>query len=474
MRILLINPPHSFSRYNPLAGAGMALPPLGLLYIAAYLRKELPEAELKVIDCPALKLSAEDFEAEVKAFRPDLAGVTVYTGTFTSSANAAAAIKKIFPHCFVAAGGPHATARPAQCLEKEGFDAVIAGEGERAFAELAVRLAKGLGPDGIGGLVLKKRSGSGETAARYAPLDLDTLPMPARDLVDLKLYRPAIFGYKRFPVTSMVTSRGCPFTCGFCSKSVFGDQYRAQSPERTLGEILWLIKDYGIREISFQDDTFTLDRERVMKLCALIKENGLNLTWSCMTRVDLVDGELLKKMREIGCVSIAFGIDGASDGACGLMGKGFKMSRAREAVLAARNTGIETRGYYVFGYPGETPVSMKAALKNIMEIDTDHVFFAFAHPFFDTRLYAEAKERDLLLAGDDELCDSYDNTQPLIKVRGAESSDLLKFCRRAYLRYYLRPSRLFNIITSVRSAGDLAGRLKALGNLLKKPEARSQ
>ena len=464
MKVLLVNPPHSFSRYNPLAGAGMALPPLGLLYIAAYLRKEMPEAVIKVIDCPARKLSAEDFEAEVKAFRPDMAGVTVYTGTFTSSSNTAAAIKKIFPHCFVAAGGPHATARPAQCLEKEGFDAVIAGEGERAFAELAARLEKGLELAGIGGLILKRND---PAAARYAPLDLNALPMPARDLVDLKLYRPATFGYKRLPVTSMVTSRGCPFNCGFCSKSVFGDQYRAQSPERTLEEIRLLIKNYGIREISFQDDTFTLDRERVIKLCALIKEKGLDLTWSCMTRVDLADGELLKKMKESGCVSIAFGIDGASDAACGLMGKGFQVSRAREAVLAARKEGIETRGYYMFGYPGETPASMETALKNIMEIDTDHVFFAFAHPFFDTRLYAEAKEKNLLLADDNELCDSYDNTQVLIKVPGARAEDLLMFCRRAYLRYYLRPSRLFNIITSVRSAGDLAGRLKALGNLLK-------
>jgi len=464
MRVLLVNPPHTFSRHNPLAGAGMSLPPLGLLYIAASLRKELPSAEIKVLDLPAGKLSAKDLESEVRSFKPNLAGITVYTGTFTSAANAASLIKKICPVCFVVAGGPHATARPAQCLEKDGFDAVIAGEGERAFAELAARLDKGLGPAGVGGLTLKK---GGSSADRYAPADLNALPMPARDLVDLKLYRPAVFGYKRLPVTSMVTSRGCPFSCRFCSKSVFGSAYRAQAPEKTLEEISFLIKNYGIKEISFQDDTFTFDRERVLKLCALIKENGLDLTWSCMTRVDLVDAELLKAMKQSGCVSIAFGIDGASDLACGRMNKGFGADKARSAVAEARKAKIETRGYYVFGYPGETPASMEEALRNIIAIDTDHVFFAFAHPFFDTELYAEAGEKGLLKASDAELCDSYDNTQPLITVPGMEPAELVRFYKRAYLKYYFRPGRLFNRITSVQSAADLADRMKALVNFLK-------
>ena len=464
MKVLLVNPPHSLSVHNPLAGAGLSLPPLGLLYIAAYLRKELPSAEIKVLDCPAVKLSAEELEAEVSAYKPDLAGITVYTGTFTSAAAAASSIKKIRPACFVAAGGPHATERPAQCLESGAFDAVIAGEGERPFAELAAKLEKGLAPEGIGGLISKK---GGAAAARYAPLDLNAIPAPARDLVDLKIYRPAVFGYKRLPVTSMVTSRGCPFSCRFCSKSVFGSVYRAQAPERTLEEILSLIKNCGIKEISFQDDTFTLDKERVLKLCALIKERGPDLTWSCMTRVDLVDAGLLEKMKESGCVSIAFGIDGASDRACGLMNKGFAVDRARIAVEAARKAKIETRGYYVFGYPGETPESLEEALKNIMEIGTDHVFFAFAHPFFGTELYSEAREKGLLKASDEELCDSCDNTRPLITVPGVSPAELVRFYKRAYLKYYFRPGRMFNRITSVQNAADLAARLRALVKFLK-------
>lgn len=142
MKVLLVNPPHALSAHNPLASSGLALPPLGLLYIAAFLRKEMPAAEIKVIDWPGRGLSAGAFEAELAAFKPDLAGVTVYTGAFTSAMTVSRTIKKICPACFIVAGGHHATARPLQCLEKGSFDAVVSGEGERVFSKLALKLKK--------------------------------------------------------------------------------------------------------------------------------------------------------------------------------------------------------------------------------------------------------------------------------------------------------------------------------------------
>lgn len=453
MKVLLVNPPHSFSPENPLAGAGLCLPPLGLLGIAAFLREGVPGVEIKIIDWPGAKMNAETFGSEVSAFGPDIAGVSVYAGTFTASVSAAAAIKKLRPGCFVAAGGHHATSRPEQCLEK-GFDAVVIGEGEKTFCELVKKISAGASPAGLPGLFLKP----GEALARPEPLDIDSLPFPARDLLDLSVYRPALFGYRRLPVTSMVTSRGCPYSCGFCSKSVFGSVCRAQSPARVLAEIKELAAR-GIREITFQDDTFTLDRERIIKLCALMKENGPDLTWSCMTRVDLVDPELLAAMKGAGCFSIAFGIDGSGDGSCGLMKKGFDLNRAKKAVAEARAAGIETRGYYIFGYPGETLTSMEASLARILEIDTDHVFFAFAHPFFDTDLYREAKEKGLLELTEEELLDAHDNSEPLIKVPGATREALKKFYKRAYLEYYLRPGPLLRRLSTARG---LADSLKAL------------
>ncbi|MDD2805040.1 MAG: cobalamin-dependent protein [Elusimicrobiales bacterium] len=450
MKALLVNPPHSFSPENPLRGAGLALPPLGLLSVAAYLRREMPGAKVKVLDCPGAGLGLAAFEREVAAFAPDLAGVSVHAGTFSASLAAAAAVKKLRPSCFTVAGGHHASARPSQCLH--GFDGAVVGEGEETFSKLAKRLAAGRELAGLAGLALKP----GDEPARPAPLDPDSLPFPARDLVDLSLYRPSLFAYRRRPVTSMVTSRGCPYACGFCSKSVFGAAYRAQSPERVHAEMTELAGRYGVKEVSFQDDTFTADRARTLRLCALLKKSPLDLTWSCMTRVDLVDPELLRAMKGAGCFSIAFGVDGAGDASCGLMGKGFDSARAKAAVAAARAAGLETRAYYIFGYPGETRATLAAAPAKMAEVDADHVFIAFAHPFFDTPLYAEARARGLLAVSDEELLDSHDNTAPLVNVPGLTLRQQAKFAKRAYLSYYLRPASLARRLASPRALADSA------------------
>lgn len=453
MKVLLVNPPHSFSRANPLGGAGLRLPPLGLLGLAAYLRREMPGTGIKVLDCAGSGMTLEELRREAAAFGPQLAGVSVYTGTFTASAAAASVIRKACPSCWLMAGGPHASARPADCLRD--FDGAAVGEGETVLLGAARALAAKASPAGVPGLATPGRP----EPPRPAPLDADSLPFPARDLVDLSIYRPALFGYRRLPALSMVTSRGCPYRCGFCSKSVFGSTYRAQSPERVLAEMKDAAARFGAREITFQDDTFTADRGRVMGLCSLLKEARLDLTWSCMTRVDLVDPELLAAMKEAGCFSVAFGIDGGSDGACGLMRKGFDTARAAAAAAAARAAGIETRGYYILGYPGETAATLEASFGRIKAIGTDHVFFAFAHPFFGTDLYREAREKGLLEVSDEELLDAHDNAEPLVKVPGMTKEGLLRFCRRAYLRYYLRPASLLRRLSSPRAVADS---LKAL------------
>lgn len=448
MKVLLVNPPHAFSPENPLGGAGLCLPPLGLLSVAAYLRAAVPGLALRVLDCPASGLSVEALEREAAAFAPDLAGFSVHTGTFTASLAAAAAVKKAAPSCYTVAGGHHASVRPVQCLK--GFDAAVVGEGEKTFAELAKRLAGGSPPGGLPGLV---RSPA-DPPSRPEPLDIDALPFPARDLVDLSAYRPSLFAYSRLPVTSMVTSRGCPYACGFCSKSVFGSSLRAQSAGRVLAEMRYLAENRGVREITFQDDTFTADRERVLRLCALLREARLGLTWSCMTRVDLVDPELLGAMRAAGCFSVAFGVDGADDSACGLMGKGFDAARAAGAVRAARAAGLETRAYFILGYPGETRETMEAAPDRIRAVDADHIFIAFAHPFFDTPLYREAKARGLLAVSDEELLDAHDNSVPLVNVPGMTLEEQAAVARRAYLRHYLRPASLARRLSTPRGLAD--------------------
>ncbi len=440
MRILLVNPPHGFSAHNPFRKAGLKLPPLGLLYVAASLRAGLPGAVVEVLDAPALGLTAGDIGREAAAFRPNLAGFTFYTGNLSNSKAAARAVKAAVPGVFIAAGGPHATLRPDTCLDTA--DAAIAGEGELPFLELARALQAGASLDQVPSLARL----DGKTLKRSAPAappNLDQLPPPARDLVDLRLYKPSPAGYLRRPVTTMVTSRGCPFNCAFCSK-ISGTAHRAQSPAVTLAEIRSLVSVYGIREISFQDDVFTLDRARVMALCALLKEAALDLTWSCMTRADLVDAELLAAMRGAGCFSIAYGVDAALPESAWAMNKGYKPGAPgpAEAVRLTKAAGLETRAYYLLGWPGEDRAFLDKTLAEVKRIDADFVFFAVPHPFPGTALMEKAAKEGLLLADEAALFDAADNTEPLVKPCGFTPGELIEYIRGAYKGYYLRPGYL--------------------------------
>lgn len=448
MRVLLINPPHGFNDSNPFKRAGLKLPPLGLLHIASALRAGLPGTEIKVLDAPALGLTAVDIGEAAAAFKPDLAGITFYTGNVSNSLAAAIAVKAAVPGVFVAAGGPHATLLPEPCLA--AADAVITGEGELPFLDLALALRDSEPLSRIPSLVFREAGRVVRNPPAAGP-DLDGLPPPARDLVDLKIYRPSPAGYLRLPMTTMHTSRGCPFACAFCSK-ILGGEHRFQSPEKTLAEIRSLVSAYGIKEVSFQDDVFTLNRERVMKLCSLITEARLDLTWSCMTRVDLVDAELLGAMRAAGCFSIAYGVDAVLPDSVWAMNKGYKPAGpgAAEAVRLTKAAGMETRAYYLLGWPGDTRQSMDRALAEIRRIDADFVFFALPHPFPGTALYERARREGLLLLDEAGLFDAADNVEPLIRLDDFTPAELIKYLRRAYRGYYLRPGYLAGRLFSTR------------------------
>ncbi|MFA6030853.1 MAG: radical SAM protein [Elusimicrobiota bacterium] len=452
MKVLLVNPPHRFARGNPFARAGLALPPLGLLHVAARLRESRPGVRVAVLDAPALRLEGAAFERALAAAEPDLAGVSVYTGNYSSATAAGRALKRLFPSCRTVAGGPHASLRPEETLAEGGFDAVVLGEGEETFARLAAAWGDGGDPSAVPNLVLP---GPRRTAADPAPLDLDRLPPPARDLLDPAPYRPSHGGYRRLPVASLVSSRGCPYACRFCSKAVFGARWRAQSPERTFSELRTLA-DEGWREASFQDDVFTFDRERTLRLCARLGSARLDLTWTCMTRVDRVDAELLRAMAAAGCVSIAYGMESGDPEVLARMGKGLRPEDARAALAWTRAAGIESRAYYVLGHPGESEASLRRTVEEAVRADPDFVFFSFAFPIPGTPLYDEARAAGLLLRDGRELYDTADFTEPVLRVGAWGPAELNAFVRKAYRRFYLRPRCVLRRLAALRSPSELA------------------
>jgi radical SAM superfamily enzyme YgiQ (UPF0313 family) len=412
--------------------------------------------DVQVLDAPAHGLDLDGFAEKLSAYRPDIVGLTTYTTTFTHAMAAAGKVKEAFPRSLVVTGGPHPSVRPEECLASPAVDVAVRGEGEETFRRLVECVAAGGDLNGVPNLVYKRNGEAVATAVEPQFHDPEALPFPARDLVDMRLYRPAHGAFRRLPATNMITSRGCPFQCSFCSKSISGSHYRAQSPGKTVQEIEALVRDYGIREVSFSDDVFTFDRRRTEALCGLLAERRLDITWSCSTRANLVSPELLVSMRKAGCVSVGYGIEAGDPEVLARVHKGLSLDKARDAIRWTREAGLESRAFYIFGFPGETRATLQKTLDVALELDADFVIFNLTIPLPGAPLYDEAKSQGLLLYDGVELYNRADGPHPLIRLEGVSEEELARFYRRAYRRYYLRPSYMLRQVLKVRSPSGLA------------------
>jgi len=455
MNVLLIYPPFLLPGDSPSSKTGAVLPPLGLLSIAAYLREQCPEVGVSMLDSPAYKLNFESFEKKLKEFSPDVVGMSVYTMTLSTAIEAARIVKNLFPRCRVVVGGSHASVLPEECLLSPYVDVAVLGEGERVFAELikCLRL-KGRIAD-VANIAYKEDGSVRYTKKMSAPLNLDDLPLPARDLVDMKLYHPAEGSYRRLPATNMVTSRGCPFSCSFCSKEIFGGQFRAQSPARILHEIGALYDQFNIREVIFNDDVFTLDKKRTESLCDLLQQRRREFSWCCSTRVNLVDQHLLDTMRRSGCFSIGYGIEVGDAVVQEKIQKGFSFQQARDAVRWTKQAGIEVRAFFILGYPGETKETIQRTIDFSLELDADFVIYNLAIPLPGTAIYDEVKQKSLLLYDDTAWYDKTDGAHPLVKLEGVTASEMVEIYRSAFKRYYMRPKYFLNQCRRIRSLDDV-------------------
>lgn len=466
MKVLLVYPPFTRSKDCPSSKTGAVLPPLGLLYLASYARREHPWCEIEILDSTVEGLDMRQFEASIQQNSPDVVGITIYTTTFLSSMEAVRIIKKNHPECVIIAGGAHASVMPEECLASGHVDIVVKGEGEEVFSRLLKCLKEDQAISGIPNIAFKKGNEVIHTDIAMRNVDLESIPFPARDLVPMKLYRPAKGGYRRLPATSIVTSRGCPFSCSFCSKGIFGSAYRAASAKRVMQEIELLIKDYGIREVLFNDDVFTMDRKRTEALCDLLIERKWDLDWFCSTRVNLVDKELLLKMKKAGCVSVGYGIESGDPAFIEKINKGVSLEKAKAAIRMTREAGIETRAFYILGFPGETKATINKTITTSIEHNADFVIYNMAMPFPSTEMYKDAKTRGDLLYDGLELYKRTDGSQPLVRIKDATPEELSVIYRSAFKKYYMRPMYFINRLRGIKSPADLARNASGLFSYL--------
>ena len=432
MKIMLILPPSKFVLKDKL---GITSIPLGLAYLASFVERD--NHNVRIVDSPTLRYNIQDIKEEIKKFRPHIVGVTATTSSIYDAYNVAKAAKEINPGVKVVIGGPHVTFTAKETLKECPFiDVVVRGEGEETFREL-VNFFESSSEDTwsleeVKGITFRKDNKIIETDSRSLIKNLDSIPFPAYHLLPMEKY--SLEG-KRF--ATIITSRGCPFSCIFCSSSrLFGKTWRARSPENVIEEIKLLKNKYGVREIEFLDDTFTLNKKRAEKICELLIKEKLDISWSCSSRVDTIDESLIEKLKKAGCHTIYVGVESGSQKILNIIDKGITLPQIEKTINLIKKVNINSFGSFILGIPGETVKTIKKTINFAKKLNPSFVQFSICTPYPGTKLFEMAKEKGWLLTKD---WSKYTILDQVMKIPGMVTTNLNRWLLRAYLSFYLRP-----------------------------------
>lgn len=382
-KILFLKPPLSLKElYNDLSEGGSELPPIGLCNLAAVTRKE--GYKTKILDALALKLNIKQTVKIILENNPDYLGISSTTLDIFNSVKVANMVKRRNKYIKIILGGPHITSLPEETMKKFScFDIGVIGEGENTIIELLKILDKKKSLRKIKGLIVKGKKKLIKTKPRPFIKNLDKLPMPAWDLLPnlVKYYQPAADSLHRSPATLLITSRGCSGRCNFCDRSVFGNCCRGHSAEYVIKMIKYLQKNYGIKDLFIEDDNFLLFKPRLKKICKLIKKQRIDITFSCMGRVDTVDEEILNDLKGAGCWQINYGCESGSQKLLDLMKKNTKVKQVERAIKLTKKAGIRVKGLFMLGNLGETKETIKQTLKFIKKLPLDDFHMTYYTPF---------------------------------------------------------------------------------------------
>ena len=431
MKILFITPPTQ-SAVKTVLGAGG--PPLGLAYLAAVARDE--GWEPKIIDALDEDLGFQDLARRIRDFDPDVVGVTATTSMILDAYEVARVAKEVNENILVILGGPHATFMAREVLrECPHLDLVVRGEGEETLRELLKRMEKDRPPEDILGITYRKNDVIKDNSPRPLIRDLDSIPIPAYDLLPMERY--VVEGIR---FGAVMTSRGCPYNCIFCSSSLqFGRKWRAHGVDRVIEELKILAEKFGVKEIEFLDDTFTLNPKRVEEISKKIIQEKLDISWSASSRVNTFNYQIGCSMHRAGAHTIYFGIESGSDRTLKFIGKGISKRQSVDAVKTAKQAGLRALGSFVIGFPYETESEIKETIRFANRVGVDLAQFTIATPYPGTRLWDLAVERNLLLTRNWRKFTTIDVVMKNIYLTPQKVKKLLLW---AYITFYLHPRRV--------------------------------
>jgi len=433
------------------AGSIRRLPPLGLLYIASYLKNKT-DHEVYLLDAQLDRLSDDEVEEKIRAINPDIVGITTYIFTLLDCLETAKRAKRVNPDIFVVIGGSHAHIYPGETANLPEVDAVVAGEGEEVMAELANALAENKSLHHIPGIFFKSGGQVVSTGPRAPIKDLDKLPFPAREMLPKERFKFATDSEKFS--TTMISTRGCRFKCTFCA--VTYHEVRARSAENVVREMKHCAQ-MGIREINFYDDSFNYSEKHVENICREILNNDLDIKFSIRARVDKLSEKSVSLLKQAGCQRVNLGVEAADNEILRKIKKGITVEMATRSVKLIKDHGMEVTAYFMLGFPGQDLDGIKKTVDFAIKLDPDYaqfntVFLAPATPMYHDALKSGAFDKDFYH-------EHAKKPLPSQIVACWEDKftveELLALTREAYRRFYLRPSYMWKSIKRVKSPVNL-------------------
>lgn len=451
MRVCLINPP----RIQPKAwGKPNVFPPITIASVASVLEKK---HSVNIIDAPTegwenlleldetkyrVGLSAETIAERITNWKPDAVVIEIpFSGWSKTAFEVAATAKKVNKNIIVVLFGLHPSSKPLDCLQNVDVDFVVIGEPENTISELMSTLEQNSDFKEIDGLGFIEKNQSILTGKRPVIDDLDTLPFPARHLLPMEIYAKAVKqnplrGEITKPYTIIITSRGCPYNCVFCSSCVvWGKKWRPRSAKNVVDEVEQVIKNFGIKQIDFSDDNMTLDRQRMMKICDLIVERNIKVEWFTPNgiRADSLDEELLNKMKKAGCKKIRIAPEsGVQRIVNEVVKKNQDLRAVEKAVILCKKIGIKVGCFFVIGLIGETKQDIEETINfayKLRMLGADTFIFSIAMPLYGTEFYEQAKQKGFLKEG---FCDyALAATEPQVETPEFSAQDLQELCMKA-------------------------------------------
>ena len=469
MKVLLVNPPidnmittniptyvDEERGYNP---------PLGIMYVAAYAEQHT-DHDIEILDILAEELSYSEFENEIRKRKPDVVGITAMTFTLIDVMIIARIIKSVDSDIKIILGGPHVNIYPMETICLQDVDFLVLGEGEITTTELIQNIENIEMLKNVKGIVFEHNGTVINTGQKDLIEYLDAIPFPARHLTKIDKYSSLLA--KRAPVTTMMTSRGCPYKCLFCDRPHLGKKFRARSASNVVDEMQECV-DMGIHEFLIYDDTSTINKKRIIDMCNLIVEKSLDIGWDVRARVDTVDMEILRALKKAGCERIHYGVESANPRILKILRKGITLEQVEKAFKMTKEVGIDTLAYFMIGSPTENREEIMNTIKYAKKLQPDYCHFSVTTPFPATPLYQMGLEQGILKRDywKEFASNPTKDFVPQLWEEDFDRAELIKLLEYAYKSFYTRPGYVFKKILKVRSFDEFKRKAKAGMRILK-------